>query len=196
VAHSRTIFLHRWGGSSARSDCSHSSTVVAGISLRNGAMLLILRPAIIKIALHDQHSSGCRMLHGSCATRRCSREADSLCDGCRSRGRGGWCCHTGARDREQMCHRLVDENTNSPRDMQCELRHAFGWTYRDSSWRACDPAAFLLPSQQQLLPSTFFPPCTTSRAVGTQNCVFCLRGTGLRRQLRSGGKLLEIGLVR
>jgi hypothetical protein len=37
-----------------------------------GAMMLNLRPRIIKIALHDQHSSGCRMLHGSCATRRCS----------------------------------------------------------------------------------------------------------------------------
>jgi hypothetical protein len=31
-------------------------------------MLFDLRPAIIKIALHDQHPSGCRALHGSCAT--------------------------------------------------------------------------------------------------------------------------------
>jgi hypothetical protein len=36
--------------------------------LRSGAVLLDLKPRIIKIALHDQHSSGCRMLHGSCVT--------------------------------------------------------------------------------------------------------------------------------
>jgi len=52
---------------------------------------------------------------------------------------GGGVVIPGRRDREQVCHRLcevVEENTtNSPRDMQ-RHRHACGWTYRDSSWRA------------------------------------------------------------
>jgi hypothetical protein len=53
--------------------------------LRDGAMLLDLGPGIIKIALQDQHSSGCRKLHGSCATRRRSLEADGLRIGGRGR---------------------------------------------------------------------------------------------------------------
>jgi hypothetical protein len=47
-----------------------------------------------------------------------------------------------------------------------------------SFFLALYPAAISLPSQQQLLPSTFFPPCTTSLSVGLQNLFGSVRYEG------------------
>lgn len=152
-------------------------------------MLLNLRPAIIKLALHDQHSSGCRALHGSCATLRCSREACRVCDGGRGRVRSRWCCHT--ERSKQMYHRLVDNNTNSPQDMQCEMRHAF-WLdllrfFLACVWSCSFPSSFTTAtSSVNLLPSVY----NVASSWNAKLCFLFVR-TGTSKATSSGGKLLK-----
>jgi hypothetical protein len=97
----------------------------------------------------------------------------------------------GRRDREQMCHRLsggrktrihIHRGTCSESGT---LLVGLTEILPDGEREIRFLQRFLLPSQQQLLlPATFFPPCTTSQAVGQQNrWNIDLRGPEFRRQL-------------